>query len=147
MGLVAMGLTWLKHSLLDRVVTLKGLGFVAVLSLMLWVLVIGRLWPKPPLSSYYSSSIALYDDQGRLLRLTTARDEQFRLRVPLRKISPALIEATLLHEDRWFRWHPGVNPIALVRGGWRTLVSGGRRQGGPTLTMPLARLQWRVLSA
>jgi len=144
MGLVAMGLTWLKHSLLDRVVTLKGLGIVAVLSLMLLVLVIGRLWPKPPLSSYYSSSIALYDDQGRLLRLTTARDEQFRLRVPLRKISPALIEATLLHEDRWFRWHPGVNPIALVRGGWRTYVSGGRRQGGSTLTMQLARLHWRI---
>lgn len=106
--------------------------------------IIGRLWPKSPLSSCYSSSIALYDDQGRLLRLTTARDERFRLWVPLQKISLALVEATLLHEDRWFRWHPGVNPIALARGGWRTYVAGDRRQGGSTLTMQLARLHWRL---
>ncbi len=136
--------TWLKRSLLGRILIRGGLGIVAVVSLMLLVLVIGRLWPKSPLSSSYSSSIALYDDQGRLLRLTTARDERFRLWVPLQKISPALVEATLLHEDRWFRWHPGVNPIALVRGGWRTYVAGDRRQGGSTLTMQLARLHWRL---
>jgi penicillin-binding protein 1C len=106
----------------------------------------GRLFPKSPLSSFYSSSIAFYDDHGRLLRLTTARDERFRLWVPLNKISPALIEATLMQEDRWFRWHPGVNPIALVRGGWRTYVTGGRRQGGSTLTMQVARLHWRFNS-
>lgn len=104
----------------------------------------GRLWPRPPLSSFWSSSVALYDEEGRLLRLTTARDERFRLWVPLRKVSPALIEATLLHEDRWFRWHPGVNPVALARACWRTYVAGGRRQGGSTLTMQLARLHWRI---
>lgn len=103
-----------------------------------------RLWPNPRLSSSYGSSVALYDDRGRLLRLTTAGDERFRLWVPLRKISPSLIEATLLHEDRWFRWHPGVNPIALMRGGWSTYVAGGRRQGGSTLTMQLARHHWRL---
>ena len=138
-------ITWTNRSLWDRILKRRGLCVLAVVPLVvLAVGMIGRVWPKPPLSSYYSSSIALYDDQGHLLRLTTARDEQFRLWVPLLKISPALIEATLLHEDRWFRWHPGVNPIALVRGGWRTYVSGGRRQGGSTLTMQLARLHWRI---
>jgi penicillin-binding protein 1C len=78
--------------------------------------------------------------------LTTARDEKFRLWVPLRRISPVLVEATLLHEDHWFRWHPGVNPIALARGGWRTYVTGGPRQGGSTLTMQLARLHWKINS-
>jgi penicillin-binding protein 1C len=122
----------------------KRLGAVMMVLLILLVLITTRLWPKPPLSSFYSSSIALYDDQDGLLRLTTTEDERFRLWVPLRKISPALIEVTLFHEDRWFRWHPGVNPIALVRGGWRTYVAGGRRQGGSTLTMQLARLHWHI---
>jgi penicillin-binding protein 1C len=117
---------------------------IALLSLVLFIGLIRQLWPKPPLALAYSSSIALYDDQGRLLRLTTAKDERFRLWVPLRKISPALIEVTLLHEDRGFRWHPGINPVALVRAGWRTYVAGGRRQGGSTLTMQLARLHWRI---
>jgi len=119
---------------------------VAIFSLVLVMVAMGKLLPKPPLSSFYSSSIALYDDQGRLLRLTTARDERYRLWVPLKRISPSLIKATLLHEDRWFRWHPGVNPVALVRGGWRTYVSGVQRQGGSTLTMQLARLHWRFNS-
>lgn len=138
-------LTWPNRLLRRRIMTRRRLYVLALVPLVLLATgIIGRLWPKSPLSSCYSSSIALYDDQGHLLRLTTARDERFRLWVPLQKISPALVEATLLHEDRWFRWHPGVNPIALVRGGWRTYVAGDRRQGGSTLTMQLARLHWRL---
>ena len=49
----------------------------------------------------------------------------------------------MLKEDRWFYWHPGVNPIALVRAGFRTYRS-GVRQGGSTLTMQLARLIYRL---
>ena len=30
-------------------------------------------------------------------------------------LPPALIEAVLLYEDRWFYRHPGVNPAALAR--------------------------------
>ena len=137
--------TWPNCLLGRRILTRRRLYVLAVVPLVVLATgIIVRFWPRPPLSSYYTSSIALYDDQSRLLRLTTARDEQFRLWLPLRKISPILVEATLLHEDRWFRWHPGVNPIALVRGGWRTYVSGGRRQGGSTLTMQFARLHWGI---
>jgi penicillin-binding protein 1C len=141
---VVMELTWLGRLLVRRVPTRRSLGVIAVVLSVLSLLAMVRVWPKPPISSFYSSSVALYDDQGRLLRLTTAADEQFRLWVPLGKISPALVEATLLQEDRWFHWHPGINPVALVRGGWRTYAAGGRRQGGSTLTMQLARLHWRL---
>jgi penicillin-binding protein 1C len=63
--------------------------------------------------------------------------------VPLFDISPTLVEAFLLKEDRWFYWHAGVNPIALVRAGVRTYRT-GVRQGGSTLTMQLARLIYRL---
>ena len=59
------------------------------------------------------------------------------------EISPALVDAFLLKEDRWFYWHPGVNPIALARAAIRT-YRGGERQGGSTLTMQLARLMYRL---
>ena len=52
------------------------------------------------------------------------------------------VEAVLLKEDRWFYWHPGVNPMALTRAAARTY--GGNRQGGSTLTMQLARLLYRL---
>src|SRR5690606_1794905 len=76
------------------------------------------------------------------LRLSLAGDDALRLWTPLAEIPPAMIEATLLQEDRWFRWHPGVNPVALARAAWRTYVAGDRRQGGSTLTMQLARVRF-----
>jgi len=44
-----------------------------------------------------------------------------------------------LYEDRHFRLHPGVNPVALIRATWSTYVTGDRRIGGSTITMQLAR--------
>ena len=57
-------------------------------------------------------------------------------------MSPQLVEAVLLHEDRWFWWHPGFNPYGFLRGAWVTYVRHGNRQGGSTITMQLARLLW-----
>jgi len=100
--------------------------------------------PRPPLREGLGFSRAVFDRDGRLLRLTLAPDERYRLWVPLARISPRVAEATLLHEDRLFRLHPGVNPVALVRAAVRTYVRGGRRVGGSTLTMQLARIRYRI---
>ena len=100
-----------------------------------------RLWPHPPLRGWKPSSIAVLDDQGRLLRLALAKDDRYRLWVPLDQMSPQLVEAVLLHEDRWFHWHTGFNPYGLARGAWVTYVRGGSPQGGSTITMQLARSQ------
>jgi penicillin-binding protein 1C len=104
------------------------------------VLIAIHLWPKPPLASRYTSSVAVYDTRGQLLRLTLAKDDRYRLWLPLDSISPDIVEAFLLQEDRWFYRHMGVNPFALARGGWRTYVTREPRQGGSTITMQLARL-------
>jgi len=106
---------------------------------MVAVIVLVRLWPKPPLRDAIPSSVAVYDARGTLLRLTLARDEQYRLWVPLAEIPQELVDAVLLHEDQYFNYHPGVNPWALLRATART-YSGGARQGGSTLSMQLARL-------
>jgi penicillin-binding protein 1C len=97
-----------------------------------------RVYPHAPLSSRVALSRAIYARGGELLRMTLADDEQYRLWTPLSAISPLSVRATLSYEDRWFRYHPGVNPIALVRAA-ASFFSGGRRVGGSTLTMQLAR--------
>lgn len=103
------------------------------------ILTAARLFPHPPLSSHAPSSTAVLAADGSLLRLTLAADQQYRLWVPLKQMSPTLIDAVKLQEDQWFYWHPGINPLALLRGAWQT-YSGGNRQGGSTLTMQLTRL-------
>ena len=106
-----------------------GLGIVVALLLI-------RLWPHKPLSQRVPLSTAVWSADGELLRFTLASDDQYRLWTPLKEMPPELAEAFLLKEDRWFYWHPGVNPVALARAGFRTAV-GGSRQGGSTLTMQL----------
>ena len=113
------------------------------MALVLGTLAAVRCWPGTPLSAAAPSSRAVYAARGQLLRLTLAEDGQFRLWTPLAQIAPDLVHATLLHEDRFFYLHPGVNPIALVRGA-ATLFGDGRRIGGSTISMQLARRLWHT---
>lgn len=48
----------------------------------------------------------------------------------------------VLGEDHRFRYHPGFDPIALGRAAWRTYVC-GRREGGSTIAMQIARVLMR----
>jgi penicillin-binding protein 1A len=65
-------------------------------------------------------------------------DEQ-RHDVPLSAISPLLQHAVVAVEDHRFYYHPGIDPIGLARAAIRDLRSGGRVEGGSTLTQQLAR--------
>jgi len=104
------------------------------------------LLPHPALRERIALSRAVTAADGTLLRLTLADDGQYRLWTELDRISPLLVEATLRYEDRHFYGHPGVNPFALVRAAVSTYVTGGRRIGGSTLTMQLARRLWSLSS-
>jgi len=101
-----------------------------------------RVWPHAPLRERLPMSAGVWSADGELLRVTLSADDQYRLWVPLDRMSPSIVEAFLLKEDRWFYWHGGVNPVALGRAAVRTYR--GQRQGGSTLTMQLARLLYRM---
>ena len=101
-----------------------------------------RFWPHGSLSERVPLSTVVWSADGEVLRVTLSSDDQYRLWTPLSKMSPALVDSFLLKEDRWFYWHTGANPIALLRAGFRT-YGGGARQGGSTLTMQLARMLYR----
>ncbi len=119
-------LFWLSRTLMAAMVVTLALAAV-------------RFWPRPPLSARIPSSTAVVAADGRLLRLTMASDQQYRLWTTLEKVSPEFVDALLLHEDQHFYDHVGVNPVSLVRAA-STTYSGGMRQGGSTITMQLARL-------
>ncbi len=106
-----------------------------------------RLLRPVPLREGVAFSRAVYARDGRLLRLTLAADGKHRLWVPLGEMSPLLVEATVLNEDRRFRRHPGVDPASLARSAWTTYVAGTRRRGGSTITMQLARLKYGMDSS
>lgn len=98
----------------------------------------------PSLMGPYGFSRQVYDRDGKLLRLSLAPGQTYRVWTPLEQLSPQLVEATLAYEDRWFFVHPGINPVALVKATLSTYVTGERRRGGSTLTMQLARLRFGI---
>ena len=90
-----------------------------------------------------AQSTSIWSADGELLRATLASDDQYRLWTPLDEMAPALVDAFRFKEDRWFYWHPGINPVSLLRAAgsnWR----GRGRQGASTLTMQLARLLYHL---
>ena len=122
--------------------TRRKLSFAVVL---LCSLVLLRLLPKADLALAYPSSRSVTASRGELLRLMLTSDEQYRLWTPISQIAQPMQQAALLYEDRWFYWHIGVNPVALIRATFSTGL-GSRRIGGSTITMQLARRLYNINS-
>lgn len=85
-------------------------------------------------------SLLIVARDGTPLRAFPDRDHVWRHPVKLEDVSPRYLEALIRYEDRAFRWHPGVNPPALLRAGWQWLRHGRVVSGGSTLTMQVARI-------
>ena len=109
--------------------------------LCLWIWL--HLTPCPPPLEGVPFSRLVEDRRGGLLRLALAADQKYRLRLRLDGIPPDAVATVLRYEDRYFRFHPGINPLALGRAAL-TMIAGGRRMGGSTITMQVARLIWRL---
>ncbi|MDR3113459.1 MAG: transglycosylase domain-containing protein, partial [Endomicrobium sp.] len=106
-----------------------------------------RFVPKRPILSEYPFSSAVFDKSGTLLRITTAKDGQYRLFVPLSNMAESLKSGTLLYEDRFFYFHPGFNPIALAKGFWISVIKKRRAVGASTITMQTARMVYGINSS
>ncbi|MDR3501773.1 MAG: penicillin-binding protein 1C [Legionella sp.] len=126
----------------------KNLKRLSIILVLLFVSGFALLFflPKPVLLDGTSFSKAVYDDHHQLLRLTLSRDDKYRLFTPLPHISKQLIDATLLQEDQYFRFHYGINPLATAKAIWQTYAVQSRRVGASTITMQVARMHYGINS-
>ncbi len=113
---------------------LIGLGVCCCLALIL-----DKLLPLK-LDKYWDQSTILLDKQGELLSLSLASDERIRLPIQLEMVDPLFIRLLINYEDKRFYYHPGVDPVALLRALGQYVFSGRVISGGSTLTMQVARL-------
>jgi penicillin-binding protein 1A len=65
--------------------------------------------------------------------------KEYRIEVPLEKISPHLRRAIVAFEDQRFEEHSGFDLIRIIGAAWADLREGRAAQGGSTLTQQLAR--------
>ncbi len=84
-------------------------------------------------------STILTDQHGSLLSGYIAEDGQWRF--PPGDSVPWKFKTSLLHfEDEYFNYHPGINPVSLVRATIQNIRSGKTVSGGSTITMQVIRL-------
>lgn len=98
-----------------------------------------RLVP-PDLGRLGRSSSLVLDRQDHVLRAFATDDGYWRLPVRPDDISPLYIRMLLAYEDRRFRWHPGVDPLAAVRALGQAAMHRRIVSGASTITMQTARL-------
>ena len=123
-----------------RIPVFAAAGLSALVAIGLVTLVIlDRAFP-PPLDAHAARSVEVLDRDGRLLRAYPVEDGRWRLAIDLAGVDPAFIEMLLAYEDRRFRSHAGVDPVALMRAAGQFLANGGIVSGGSTITMQVARL-------
>ena len=94
----------------------------------------------PPLDRDLAFSTRVVDRDGRLLRAYATGDGRWRLPARIADVDPRFFDMLFAYEDKRFRAHPGVDPLALVRAAFQFLGSGKIHSGGSTLTMQVARL-------
>jgi penicillin-binding protein 1C len=81
----------------------------------------------------------ILDRNGNLLYEILDPTAGRRTYVPLDRISPALVAATIATEDKEFYSHPGFDPVAIIRALWENYRTGGEGGGASTITQQLAR--------
>jgi penicillin-binding protein 1C len=102
-----------------------------------WVWFLGPL----PLAQAQQVSTSVVDRNGKLLRAYAMADGRWRLPVDARTgVDPGYLKLLLAYEDRRFRSHAGVDPLALGRAALQLVTRGHIVSGGSTITMQLARL-------
>jgi penicillin-binding protein 1C len=100
--------------------------------------------PSIALKAKYAESYRIFDRQGRLLREVVNADGMRAQWAKLNKLSPLVIAATIAVEDERFYEHSGVDPVAIVRALWQNVTARQAVSGASTITMQLARLQFKL---
>ncbi len=106
--------------------------FLAVIDLFIFPLPYEKLHRQP--------AHFIYSREGKLLNCFASADHFWRKPVKLEEISPELIKAVITCEDRWFYYHPGINPVSIISAAWTNLKNKKIIRGGSTITMQIARM-------
>jgi penicillin-binding protein 1C len=122
---------------------LRWLAVTAVATLALCVIA-SAIWiaslPALPFADAHKISTTVVDRNGKLLRAFAMADGRWRLPAQVKDVDPGYLNLLLNYEDRRFRSHIGVDPLAMGRAAFQLVTRGHIVSGGSTITMQVARL-------
>jgi len=113
---------------------------IAAGSIFFLFLCLDLAFPLPEYHLKKDYSTVYLDRNGELLRISLSDSEKFRIKLPLNQVSPYMQRGILEYEDRYFFYHPGINPVSVIRALFLNLSHGKIVSGASTITMQIARL-------
>jgi penicillin-binding protein 1C len=115
------------------------LAWACGLVLLVLVMLLG-LHLRYPLQVKIDYAPVITAADGSVIHAFLSHDDKWRMQLETDEVNPLLKKAILLKEDRYFYYHPGINPVALGRAFLNNLVQGRTTSGASTITMQVARL-------
>mgnify|MGYP001806068936 CR=1 FL=1 len=82
----------------------------------------------------------VYAADSSVLTAYLSPDDKWRMLTDKHEVSDVFVKALLYKEDRYFYYHYGFNPLAMLRAGFNNIVAGKRTSGASTITMQVVRL-------
>ncbi len=119
---------------------LAGLGVAVAVSAVAGGALYRREAQRIDLGRAEALSVVVLDREDRLLRAYATKDGHWRLPVEVKDVDPRYFALLTAYEDKNFRSHRGVDPLAMVRAAGLLARHGRPLSGGSTLTMQVVRL-------
>ena len=96
--------------------------------------------PLPNIKPAYSK--VLYSKEGILLSATISDEQQWCF--PMDEDIPEKLSASIItYEDEYFPYHPGVNPVAILKALVVNVRTGKTKRGASTIPMQVMRMKNR----
>jgi penicillin-binding protein 1C len=128
----------LKTKLLNFLTTLiKKRGFKVFIISAILLLFLDFCFPFRVPNDY---STVVLDKNNRVLSSYLNHEDKWRFKCQASEVSPFFIKAILEKEDQYFYFHPGVNPLAMLRAAVSNMSKQKRVSGASTITMQVVRL-------
>lgn len=122
----------------------RALAVLALLAALPWLLLIGLAAATPfpaPLRrpAAEGAGLRVVDRHARTIRVLRDARGQLSEHVALDEVAPTVPAALIAAEDARFRYHPGLDPVAIVRAAASNAWHGRVVSGASTITQQLAR--------
>ncbi|MDH4319484.1 MAG: penicillin-binding protein 1C, partial [Desulfobulbaceae bacterium] len=116
-----------------------GIPVLATILFIFFFVLADHLFPLPIFNQDDYAAMIVAEDSTPL-RAYAGQNGVWRYPLKSSEVSPLYLQALLNYEDRYYYYHFGVNPAAILRGLIQNIRAGHVVSGGSTLTMQVARI-------
>jgi len=125
-----------RRAMRVAIITTSLVGVALLAGATWWIASLGGT----PLGKDIAYSARVLDRDSHLLRAYASSDGRWRLPATIADIDSRFFDVLFAYEDKRFRSHHGVDPLAMARAVFQLITNGRVLSGGSTLTMQIARL-------